>query len=394
MADLARSGAVHVIAGLDAAHGGPSYSVPRLCQALVEAGVETTLLTVAGAGEAPADVLRTGYQERRFAWNCAHVPVLKGLRRSRGLASELNSMSRHAGLIHNHGLWLMPNVYAGRTSKSATLPFVVSPRGMLSAEALKFSGLKKRIFWRLLQGHSVRAAACIHATSEAEYEDVRAFGLLNPVAIIPNGIDLPDFQSKALAPGAAERTVLSLGRLHPKKGLDRLVRAWAELEPQNPNWRLRIIGPAEGNYDLELRALAATLGLSRVSIEPALYGEAKLSAYRDADIFVLPTLNENFGVTVAESLAAGTPVISTKGAPWSGLEANHCGWWIDHGVQPLGRALAKAVVLNRQELKAMGARGRGWMERDFAWKRVGQAMAELYMWLQTGTSRPTFVRVT
>ena len=139
---------------------------------------------------------------------------------------------------------------------------------------------------------------------------------------------------------AADRVVLSLGRIHPKKGLDRLVRAWAKVEAAHPDWRLRIVGPAELGHDAELRALAASLNLSRVSIEPAIYGEEKYTAFREADIFVLPTLNENFAMTVAESLAAGTPVISTKGAPWAGLEVERCGWWIDHGIEPLAAALA------------------------------------------------------
>ena len=117
------------------------------------------------------------------------------------------------------------------------------------------------------------------------------------------------------------------------------------------------------------------LGLTRVSVEGPIYGDAKTAAYREADLFVLPTLNENFGLTVAEALAAGTPAISTKGAPWSGLESEGCGWWIDHGVEPLAAALAHAMALPREALKAMGDKGREWMARDFSWDRVAQRYA-------------------
>ena len=162
--------------------------------------------------------------------------------------------------------------------------------------------MKKMLFWHLLQGPTIRNASCYHATSRQEYEDIRAYGLTQPVAIIPNGIDLPQPHESMTGRNSADRVVLSLGRIHPKKGLDRLVRAWAKVEAAHPDWRLRIVGPAELGHDVELRALAATLKLSRVSIEPAIYGEEKYTAFREADVFVLPTLNENFAMTVAESL--------------------------------------------------------------------------------------------
>ena len=116
--------------------------------------------------------------------------------------------------------------------------------------------------------------------------------MTNPVAIIPNEIDLPAASGPIISNGG-NRTVLSLGRIHPKKGTDRLIRAWAELEAEHPDWHLRIIGPSEVGHDQELRALAATLSLRRVSIEGPVYGEAKLTVMRTADVFVLPSLNEN-----------------------------------------------------------------------------------------------------
>jgi glycosyltransferase involved in cell wall biosynthesis len=134
------------------------------------------------------------------------------------------------------------------------------------------------------------------------------------------------------------------------------------------------------------------LGLARVSIEGPVYGEEKQAAYRDADLFVLPTMNENFGLTVGEALAAGMPAISTKGAPWSGLEAQGCGWWIDHGIEPLAAALANATAMSCEALSAMGAKGRAWMARDFSWDRVGRDMTDAYRWLTGGTETPPTIR--
>jgi glycosyltransferase involved in cell wall biosynthesis len=307
------------------------------------------------------------------------------------LRSALVRASRTTDVFHGHGLWLMPNVYPAWATGRGRAKLVVSPRGMLGAEAMAFSSLKKQIFWRLFQAGALRQAACLHATSEAEGEDIRATGLTNPIAVIPNGIDLPDL---ALATETDRpRTVLSLGRIHPKKGLDALVRAWAAVETRHPDWRLRIVGPAELGHDHELMALGSFLGLRRMSIEGPAFGPDRLAVYRAADLFVLPTRHENFANTVAEALAAGVPVISTKGAPWAGLEREACGWWVDRGPESLAAALDTALVLPRQALADMGARGREWMARDFSWERIADDMLAVYAWAARGAERPSSVRL-
>lgn len=384
--------AAHVIAGLDPVYGGPSYSVPRLCEALAAAGAETMLFSVAGGEGGQLDAYDKGYRDSRFAWDYPRTPILRGLRSSRGLSSALRGAALRADVIHNHGLWLMPNVTSGVAAAAGSTPFVISPRGMLAPAALAFSRLKKRAFWRVLQGSVVRQAACIHATSEQEYEEIRKFGLANPVAIIPNGIDLPELPAQWPEGPAIKRVVLSLGRIHPKKGLGCLLRAWSKVEARCPGWQLKIVGPPEAGHDDELRAAAIALGLTRVSIEGPLYGDLKTIAYREADLFVLPTLNENFGLTVAEALSVGTPAVSTKGAPWSGLEGEGCGWWIDHGVEPLAVALARAMALPREALKAMGDKGREWMARDFSWDRVAHDMLDVYLWLARSAEPPATIR--
>ena len=347
-------------------------------------------MSVADRDEVLRDSRKDGYRVQSFPWDYKQTPVLRGLRWSSGFRQAIGEAALGVDVIHNHGLWLMPNVLAGWSAKEASKPFVLTPRGMLAPAALTFSRRKKRLFWHLLQGSVVRSAACIHATSKQEYEEIRAFGLSNPIAVIPNGIDVPELQDFR-AGSLTDRFALSLGRIHPKKGLDRLLRAWAMVEASHPGWRLRIIGPSEDGYDKELRALAGSLGLKRISIEEAIYGDAKLAAYRAADFFVLTTLNENFAISVAEALAAGLPAIVTKGAPWSGLEAEGCGWWIDHGIESLAATLAQAMELPRDALNAMGERGRAWMKRDFSWERVASEMRTVYIWLASRQEPPANV---
>src|SRR5262249_20891237 len=149
------------------------------------------------------DVSKGGYRDCRFAWDYARIPILRHLRTSQGLSRALRDAALTADVIHNHGLWLMPNVRAGEAAVRGPTPLVVSPHGMLAPAALAFSRLKKRAFWALLQGPGVRRAACIHTTSEQEYEEVRGFGLANPVAVIPYAIDIPGLPAQASARPAA-----------------------------------------------------------------------------------------------------------------------------------------------------------------------------------------------
>jgi glycosyltransferase involved in cell wall biosynthesis len=121
------------------------------------------------------------------------------------------------------------------------------------------------------------------------------------------------------------------------------------------------------------------------------YGLEKRAMLAEADLFILPTISENFGIAVAEALGAGLPAVVTKGAPWSGLETYKCGWWIEGGIDPLITALGQATSITASERKSMGARGRKWMQRDFAWQAIGQEMAAAYRWIAGNGERPTFV---
>jgi glycosyltransferase involved in cell wall biosynthesis len=377
-----------VAAGLDEPGAGPSYSVRKLAHALEAAGLQAPLHCVYGWRGNPDDgVSPIPHRHRQDA---RHLPVLKSLCLSQELYTALRAEAAAAQVIHGHGLWLMPNVYPAWVCARAGLPLMISPRGMLGQAALDFSRWRKRAFWALFQNSAIRSSACLHATGLAEYEEIRTCGLRNPVAVIANGVAVPPLPGKGKS--TAVRTLLTLGRVHPKKGLPHLVQAWARLEPRFPDWRLRIVGPDEVGHAAELATIAAKLELSRISIEGPLYGPAKTEAYQDADIFVLPTLNENFALTVAEALAAGTPVVATKGAPWSGLEERGCGWWVDVGAEPLVWALEKAMATPGPVLAEMGRAGRRWMQEDFSWDKVAADMAAVYRWLAGQGPPPDHVR--
>ena len=228
----------------------------------------------------------------------------------------------------------MPNVYPGTSLPTV---FELSPHGVSARNALQLGArlprLRKTVFWRLLQGPAIRSASCFHATSENEYQQIRQLGFVQPVCILPNGIDVPPLMKP---PVGGLRQLLFLGRVHPIKGVTTLLRAWSAIQTRFRDWELHVVGPDDNGHLAEVRALATALKLERLVFHGPLFGANKLNAYRAAELFVLPTHSENFGNTVAEALAAGTPVVVTVGAPWSRLPDEGAGgrsksvltlWW-------------------------------------------------------------------
>jgi glycosyltransferase involved in cell wall biosynthesis len=302
----------------------------------------------------------------------------------------LRNEARSADIMHSHGMWMMTNVYPGWAIRGGGCRLVISPRGTLSATALRRSRWKKQLMWLLCQRAVVRGAACFHATAASEREQIRALGLRAPIAVIPNGVDIPALPIKS---ASGRRRLLYLGRIHPIKGLDTLIRAWAQLHVAFEDWELHLVGPDEHGFAAELTQLVRRLGVERVSFRGPLYGDAKLEEFRKADLYVLPSHTENFAMSVAEALAAGVPCVVSKGAPWAGLEDHGCGYWYEDSEPTLTECLRTALTLSDARLQEMGARGRQWMTQDFSWQRVGAQMAAAYEWLIGGGAPPAFVDV-
>lgn len=366
---------VHTIPSVSDESSGYAYSATRLCESLIEQGLDLQVGTVEREGS------------RAVPGFVRAFPRSPGPARL-GTSSKLHQWLRAAaragetGIMHSHSLWHMPCVYPGWVAQWSWTPYVVSPRGTLSDAAFGSGSRFKGTFWRFVQRPALLAATVFHATAASEMEDIRKHGFTQPVAVIPNGIDVPPLVRTPSAP----RTLLFLARIHPIKQPGLLLRAWERLQPRHQDWQLVIVG-ADHDSNGHLQKMKDTVrdrNLQSVTFRGELVGEAKLAAYRSADLYVLPSQSENFGITVAESLAAGTPAIVTSGAPWAGIRERRAGWWISPEIETLVGTLDEAMRKPRAELEDMGRRGRDWMVESFQWKAIASQTLQLYDWIITG----------
>lgn len=374
--------AVHLTTSIAPEAGGPAYSIPRLCEHLREAGASVELLTTS----TPAGDARTT-PHRSFA--LGRMPARLG--HAPGMLQWLNERAAAGGIdiLHSHNLWAMPSIYPDRVGRPR-IPHIVSPRGTLTRYSMSTGSWTKKIYWPLVQHPVLRRAACFHATAASEIKDLRRLGFRQPVALLPIGVDLPQVPEKA---AADTRTILYLGRFHPEKGVGDLLDAWARVHRHRPDWQLRIVGPDSIGYRDALERQADRLRLERVSFAGPRYDAGKYAEYHAASLYVLPSPTENFGVSIAEALASGIPVIANHGAPWEGLVDQGCGWWVPNGVDALSDAIMTATTVSLDERRRMGVRGRAYVERAFGWDRIAGDMLAVYDWILDRGPRPDCVDI-
>lgn len=358
---------LHCSATFEPASGGPARSVPQLALALARRGASVGLWSPLASAGGIADLRPE---------EMAAIPLLSGdFRKVLGRFQP--------DLVHDHGLWLGCHHQVALECRRAGVPRLVSPRGMLEPWALAHKKWKKKLAWWAYQRRDLEAAALLHATADSEAVHLRQLGLKHEIVVVPNGVTMPDWHvseppvAADIGRGPGGRTAVFLSRIQKKKGLPMLVEAWRRVRPEG--WRMRVVGPDEEGHLAEVRDLVEKAGLGTSwSFEGALFGEAKWELLREADLFILPTHSENFGIAVAEALAAGVPVITTRGAPWDGLETRDCGWWTGISAEAIAAALAKATGMTDGERSAMGRRGRSWVAEAFGWESIADRMMESY----------------
>lgn len=335
------------VASLRPGYGGPAFSVSQLAGALSRAGVDVGLW--APDGSAMDTPLPLPAAVERLAAPDAFA----------------------ADLLHDNGIWLPHNHRLARLG----LPRVVSTRGMLEPWAFRHKGAKKRLAWLLYQRRDLRRARALHATAPAEARNLRALGLGRPIVTIANGIDMPAERPARAA--TAPRVALFIGRIYPVKGLPMLIEAWARVRPEG--WVLEIAGPDEAGHQAQVEAVVRAHGLTdAVRFLGPVADRQKQEAFHRAELSVLSSHSESFGMAVGEALAHGLPVLATRAAPWPMLEARGCGWWVETSVEGLADGLRRATTQDAGTLRAMGEKGRALIAADFSWDHAARAFIGLY----------------
>lgn len=314
-------------------------------------------------------------------------------------APLLGHALQHANLdiVHQHGLWLYPSLAVAAWRRRRASPVVISTQGMLEPWALHNSRSKKAVAAWMFERSNLRHAACLHC-SEAEVEGVRRFGLRTPVAVIPNGADMPDATARhprpEWLPDDGRKTLLFLGRLHPKKGIRETLDAWSLLKSTAPaiagQWRLVVAGWDDGGHAESYVAHVKTSGLSDDVIFPgAIFGGAKEAVLAHADAFILASHSEGLPMAVLEAWSYALPVLMTRQCNLAeGFEA---GAAVEVTTEPAELSSALARVLSSADLQTMGLRGRELVQRKFTWDAVARDLHEVYMWLARGGERPACV---
>lgn len=325
-----------------------------------------------------------------------HGPVVRSFSYAPTLSKALNDTA--LDIVHQHGLWLYPSVAVSSWRRKSGKPVMISTQGMLEPWALKNSAWKKRLALLLFERSNLAQASCIHC-SDAEVEGVRAVGLRNPIAIIPNGADLPDLTISPPRPGwlpnDGRRTLLFLGRLHPKKGIREMLDAWAILRRLNSriaaDWRLVFVGWDDGGHSNSYVTHARSIGLDDIIFPGPIFGEEKKAAYMYADAFVLPSYSEGFPMTILEAWAHSLPVFMTRACNIP--EGFDVGAAIEIDTDPDRLARILFHSLSVADLAEMGRNGRTLVEARFAWPLIAAELYAVYRWLTLGVDRPCCVQI-
>ncbi|TIX87101.1 glycosyltransferase [Rhizobium sp. P44RR-XXIV] len=280
-------------------------------------------------------------------------------------------------LVHIHGIWTPFEYRAFREARRRGALVVISPHGALEPWAFRHKRVKKQVAWWLYQKRILQGADLLVVNSTQEMERLRDLGLTPPIAIIPNGVDLQGFPRNG---AERERIVLFFSRLVPKKGVLDLIDAWSAVDNRK-GFRLHIHGHGDMAYTEKIEQRIEACNSGDIALMPPVFGGARWDVFTKASVYVLPSYSENFGITVAEALTAGLPVITTHATPWGELSSEGLGWVVDNDVGQLRDALQAAINLDASMLSAMRKKAQIYAGQRFGWDAIAEQYAETYRWI-------------
>ena len=379
---------LHVIANLAPRYGGPSKACFEMARAVARLGHTVSIYTTNQDGptelDVPTDqpVVRDGVEIRYFP---IQHPRFLGF--SVPLALALREAIREYDIVHIHSLYLFHNLVAAHYCRKHGIPYIIRPHGTLDPFLYRRHRLRKRIVELLFENKNIKQAAAIHFTTEDEKKLAEPYIFQRPGIVVPLGLELDDYENLP-APGVfrarypetqGKKLILFFGRLNFKKGLDILARAFGELARARDDVHLVIAGPDNDGFGEQVRAwLNEERVLERTTFTGMLQGEDKLAVLHDADMFVLPSYSENFGISVIEAMACGLPVIiSDKVNLWREVEAGGAGKVVPCRVDRLRKAMLE-LLENPKATEQMGECGKVLVKEHFQWDTIGKVLEDVY----------------
>ncbi len=389
---------LHVIPAVASVRGGPSHAIFAMVKALRSQGIDAEIATTNNAGSTVLDVPfhRCIEYQGVPVWFFPQFPAPQSGSFSLGkdkafiFSSDLTQWLwpnlRNYDLLEAHYLFSYASTCAGAIARAHKIPYIVRTIGQLAPWALAQSQLKKNLYSVLIERRNLNRAAAIHCTSTGEVEDVRSFGIQTPTFTLPLGVDLPK-----LVPEAKQKLhdrynipadtpiVLFLSRIHPKKRPDLLLKALRQVADQNQDCYLLLAGDGDAEYLAYLMDLVTSLGLTpRTAFTGFVTGADKILLLQGSDLFVLPSFAENFGVAVAEAMAAGLPVIVTPDVQISPeVLSENAGLVVDGTVDAVSGAISR-LLASPEERQEMGNHGQQFVKQCYSWSAIGHNLAEVY----------------
>jgi len=382
---------LQVLSHIDPRFGGMSAAVPKLAEELRKRqGYDTRIIAFSSPEETresnlPSDVPLTLWPPNRAKWMT-----------DSNLRRRFQATVQASSGVHIHGLWEGSTLAASLAARSTRTPYIISPHGMLESWALANKRRKKQVYATFFERRNLSGAVCVHALTRAEALDCRKFGFKGPIAIIPNGIDIPTTYDASLFRARfprvkSKRVLLFLGRVHYKKGIDLLLHAWAKISDRYPDVILVIAGPDSEGTVAKMAQLLVKLDISsRVLFTDMLKGSAKWSALAVSDYFILPSYSEGLSVATLEALGCGLPIIISEQCNLPEVEESGAGWQIRTDVDELARTLITALDTSPATYATMSSRAEALAQKNFSWKSVTDSIDQLYQWINGGP-RPSSV---
>ncbi len=371
---------LHIIPGFEIRGGGGNRACAELCQSLAAFGHDVTVAHVGTKDEqcfAPENVTTRAFPPF----------LLRGYAYSPTLRRYLRSQIPKVDLVHLHATWQYPNVTAARCCKIRHVPYIVQPHGNLHPWKLAHKAWRKMGHWRLVEKNILKNAAFIHVESDTDEEDVRrlipeAKTFISPCGAFSKLFEVkmfPDFIKEKWPCFKEKKCLLYLARVDVNKGIEHLLNAYAKVLRFHHNYNLLIVGPDYAGTTERMKKLAHELGIGNNVVWGGMVtDEDRIRIIQNCDIYVLPSLSENFGISVLEALFCSKPVLTTTETPWHELSGHKAGIITQANAESIHDGLLRLMGLDHDALVKMGVNGYNLAKSKYEWSSIAQSLIQKY----------------